>query len=201
MGKKEKDEFCYKGINISRSEFESWPVPICVKNLSDDDMSNLAKDIYSDLIQNYGWHDKYLENLLNLDEDSLEKASNETQEDWEALMDNIIESEEHLLISKYGARYYEDIKPIDDFIEKTFTINDKNYSIYRITLFKDTKDEREILIASESLECLIEEYIEKGKYEKVRNIDENFEFVIPNDLIKSNDITKIENYFKKYFVE
>lgn len=190
-----KNEFKYKNLKVYRSEIESWPFAICTGYLSDSDMAELAKNVYHDLAANYGWGEKSLNKLL------LPNANELYPKDWETVQDNIVSSTEYFLIEKYGAKYYEDIESLYEYICKKVVINGKEYPIYKFAMRDDNDSfEKIIFAAPESLECIIEEYSEKGKYEIVREIDESFDAIIPNELIEKDNADFAYKYLHEYYL-
>ena len=76
-----------------RMILESLPSPISSDNVTNDQMVSLIKDIDSELYQRFGTTD--LDSMNNYEKDKLDEAW------WDIL--------EHLAISEYGMKYYEDI--------------------------------------------------------------------------------------------
>ena len=90
---------------ISRQLFENMPYPICVKNLTDEQMEELAKNVERDVIQEFpGMAEKMFSLWSNgveigEDVDFLESESRPVQDLWWDLL-------QWYAINKYDAKYY-----------------------------------------------------------------------------------------------
>ena len=99
----------------TRQEFEDMPHPICTKNITDEQMEKLVKEVEDIVISKYpGVAEKMFE---------LWRAGTNTDEELEFLMNECSNAEDiwwNLLqfnaINNYGAKYYEDMK-MESYIE------------------------------------------------------------------------------------
>ena len=99
-------EFAYKGVTVTRYDYESLPCPMAASKLDDKTMQNVATDIY-DYLSSTGWEDDEIAKYLgpNLDEvlDDDRRGEQINSEFWQymerAALDN-------------GMEYYEDICPM-----------------------------------------------------------------------------------------
>ena len=102
MGK----EFTYKGVTVTRYDYESLPCPMAASKLDDKTMQNIVTDIY-DYLSSVGWEDDEIAKYLgpNLDEvlDDDRRREQINSEFWQymerAALDN-------------GMEYYEDMCPL-----------------------------------------------------------------------------------------
>jgi hypothetical protein len=96
-------EFTYKGVTITRYDYESLPSPMAASKLDDKTMQNIAVDIY-DYLSSAGWEDDEIAKYLgpNLDEvlDDDWKGEQIKDEFWRYMEQAAIEN---------GMKYYEDM--------------------------------------------------------------------------------------------
>ena len=109
---KQDEEYMTKTFGkseISRQLFEDLPYPICVKNLTDEQMEELAKNVERDVIQKYPGMAEKMFMLWSVgvetgeEMDFLESESLPAQDLWWDLL-------KWYAINKYGAKYYCDIE-------------------------------------------------------------------------------------------
>jgi hypothetical protein len=98
-------EFAYKGIYITRYDYESLPSPMAASKLSDEKMQEIAKDIYFELV-NKGWDEKEIQKYANnVDDYELSDAemriADKIRSDWWAAMEDVARY--------HGMEYYEDM--------------------------------------------------------------------------------------------
>ena len=91
-------EFEYNGLKIDRGTWESAPIPICTKELTDKEMQYMVEVLYKILIGIFDKEsiDEYIKQLYN----------GETYDDH---IDGIRWEEEELLFTRMGCKYYEDM--------------------------------------------------------------------------------------------
>ena len=99
-------EFTYKGISITRYDYESLPSPMAASKLSDEKMQEIAKDIYFELVNIYGWDEKDIQKYVNnVDDYELTNAemriADKIRRDWWATMEDVGRF--------HGMEYYEDL--------------------------------------------------------------------------------------------
>lgn len=99
-------EFKYKGITITRYDYESLPYPMAASQVDDRTMMNIAKEIYNLFIDN-GWSDidiqKYGADIDEIADDNPEMDM--FHDEWWAYMEKAA--------IKYGMPYYEDMNDED----------------------------------------------------------------------------------------
>ena len=98
-------EFTYKGISITRYDYESLPSPMAASKFSDEQMQEIAKDIYFELV-NRGWDEKEIQKYVNnVDDYELPDAemriADKIRSDWWAAMEDVARY--------HGMEYYEDM--------------------------------------------------------------------------------------------
>ena len=98
-------EFAYKGISITRYDYESLPSPMAASKLSDEKMQEIAKDIYFELV-NKGWGENEIQKYANnVDEYELSDAdmriADKIRGDWWEAMEDVARY--------HGMEYYEDM--------------------------------------------------------------------------------------------
>ena len=95
-------EFSYKGITITRYDYESLPYPMAASQVDDRTMMNIAKEIYNLFIDN-GWSDmdvqKYGADIDEIADDNPEMDM--FHDEWWTYMEKAA--------IKYGMPYYEDM--------------------------------------------------------------------------------------------
>ena len=95
-------EFKYKGITITRYDYESLPDPMAASQVDDKTMMDIAKEIYNLFIDN-GWSDmdvqKYGADIDEIADDNPEMDM--FHDEWWAYMEKAA--------IKYGMPYYEDM--------------------------------------------------------------------------------------------
>ena len=108
---KQDEEYMTKTFGkseITRQLFADLPYPICVKNLTDEQMEELAKNVERDVIQEYPDMAEKMFSLwsngveIGEDVDFLESESRPVQDLWWDLL-------QWYAINKYDAKYYNDI--------------------------------------------------------------------------------------------
>ena len=93
---------------ISRQLFADMPYPICVKNLTDEQMEELAKNVERDVIQEYPDMAEKMFTLWSVgvetgeEMDFLENESLPAQDFWWDLL-------QWYAINKYDAKYYDEM--------------------------------------------------------------------------------------------
>lgn len=65
---------------------------------------------------------------------------------------------------------------------KKINIDGNEYRLFKITVFKNTQYEQDILVAEEKLNSKIMEYIEKNRYQELKNIDETYSYYVPQEI-------------------
>ena len=98
-------EFTYKGVTITRYDYESLPSPMAASKLSDEKMQEIAKDIYFELV-NRGWDEKEIQKYVNnVDDYELPDAemriADKIRSDWWEAMEDVARY--------HGMEYYEDL--------------------------------------------------------------------------------------------
>lgn len=98
-------EFTYKGVTITRYDYESLPSPMAASKLPDEQMQEIAKDIYFELV-NRGWDEKEIQKYVNnVDDYELSDAemriADKIRSDWWATMEDVGRF--------HGMEYYEDL--------------------------------------------------------------------------------------------
>ena len=97
-------EFTYKGVTITRYDYESLPDPMAAGDLDDKTMQKIAYDIYDLLVSN-GWDDKTIDMYLGRNLDELEDEDNR---DANMIKDDFWRFMEQAAIEN-GMKYYEDM--------------------------------------------------------------------------------------------
>ena len=98
-------EFTYKGISITRYDYESLPSPMAASKFSDEQMQEIAKDIYFELV-NRGWDEKEIQKYANnVDDyelpDAEMRVADKIRSDWWEAMEDVARY--------HGMEYYEDM--------------------------------------------------------------------------------------------
>ena len=98
-------EFTYKGVTITRYDYESLPSPMAASKFSDEKMQEIAKDIYFELV-NRGWDEKEIQKYVNnVDDYELPDAemriADKIRSDWWEAMEDVARY--------HGMEYYEDM--------------------------------------------------------------------------------------------
>jgi ferritin-like protein len=96
-------EFTYKGVTITRYDYESLPDPMAAGDLDDKTMQRIAYDIYDMLVSN-GWDDKTIDMYLGRNLDELEDEDNT---DANMIKDDFWRFMEKAAIEN-GMKYYEE---------------------------------------------------------------------------------------------
>ena len=94
-------EFNYKGIVITRYDYESLPDPMAATMMSDEQMQKIAKEMYFDLIDE-GWTEQEIEQFFDVDEIADDDDKREMFQDswWRFMEEEAINA---------GMKYYEDM--------------------------------------------------------------------------------------------
>ena len=100
----DQEEFSYKGVVISRYDYESLPDPMAASKLDDKTMQKIAEDIYDLLVSN-GWDDKTINLYLGRNLDEIEDEDNR---DANMIKDDFWRFMEQAAIEN-GMQYYEDM--------------------------------------------------------------------------------------------
>lgn len=121
------DKFTYRGLEIYRSQFSSWPAGISTMMISDNDMQEICERAFNTIAFGCNWRGKrgsetekdYVERLYRTFNEI-----NKTDEldDWEDIQDNEVRVLEELLL-EFNARYYEDMS------EEEFEQEETEYEI------------------------------------------------------------------------
>ena len=101
-------EFSYKGVTITRYDFESMPCPMFAKELGDDVMQKIAKDAYEHLIE-VGWEDSQVTKYLGSRKQKVSEFDSTEIIEFDAIEADFFKFIEKAAIEN-GMRYYEDIK-------------------------------------------------------------------------------------------
>ena len=108
----DQEEFSYKGVVITRYDYESLPMPMAASKLDDETMQKIAEDIYNMLLD-HGWEDKDIDRYLgrNLDEleDENDRDANMIKEDFWEYMENAAVAN--------GMEYYSEMEDGDEYME------------------------------------------------------------------------------------
>ena len=96
-------EFTYKGVTITRYDYEAMPDPMCAVEFSDEEMQKIAQDTYEYLLSN-GWSDKEISEYLGDNLDYL----NDDNDTAEMIKDDFWRFMEKAAIEN-GMKYYEDM--------------------------------------------------------------------------------------------
>jgi hypothetical protein len=108
----QEKEFSYKGVVITRYDYESLPMPMAASKLDDETMQKIAEDIYYMLLD-HGWEDKDIDRYLgrNLDEleDENDRDANMIKEDFWEYMENAAVAN--------GMEYYSEMEDGDEYME------------------------------------------------------------------------------------
>lgn len=153
---KQDEEYMTKTFGqskISRQLFENMPYPICVKNLTDEQMEELAKNVERDVIREYP---AVAEKMFSIwiagayDDEEMDFLENESlpiEDLWWDLL-------QWYAINKYDAKYYCDIE-LDEMLTK------KNMESSVENLFdSNTPSQEQIESAIEYIDMKSEEYKE-----------------------------------------
>lgn len=92
-------EFSYKGIVITREDYESMPCPMYAHEFTDAQMEELVEYIYNTLRVNYGYNEHEI-NILNSNEDMSSDVEKFDERFWEVMETCAIDM---------NMRYYEDM--------------------------------------------------------------------------------------------
>ena len=80
-------------------------------------------------------------------------------------------------------------------------IGKKEYRLFEIVVFKNTKHEQTVMVAEERLNRRIEQAINQEQYHKVQKIDDLFGYWVPqdiaNDEIETEIIDSIESVMRE----
>ena len=101
-------EFSYKGVTITRYDFESMPRPMFAKELGDDVMQKIAKDAYEYLI-GIGWEDSQVTKYLGPRKQKVSEFDATEMIEMDAIEADFYHFIEKAAIEN-GMRNYEDIK-------------------------------------------------------------------------------------------
>ena len=98
-------EFTYKGVTITRYDYESLPSPMAASKISDEKMYWIVEDIYFELV-NRGWEEKEIQKYVNnVDDYELSDAemriADKIRSDWWEAMEDVARY--------HGMEYYEDM--------------------------------------------------------------------------------------------
>ena len=131
---------------ISRQLFADMPYPICVKNLTDEQMEELAKNVERDVIQDYPDMAEKMFTLWSVgvetgeEMDFLENESLPAQDLWWDLL-------QWYAINKYDAKYCcDDIDLADELTEKIKCHKPTNEEEYTIESNKQSQEQIESAI-------------------------------------------------------
>lgn len=61
-------------------------------------------------------------------------------------------------------------------------IGNSEFRLFEIIVFKGTRNERTVLVAEEKLDKKIESMIKKGQYHHVKEIDDKYNYWVPQDI-------------------
>lgn len=61
-------------------------------------------------------------------------------------------------------------------------IGNSEFRLFEIVVFKGTRNERTVLVAEERLDKKIESMIKKGQYHHVKDIDDKYNYWVPQDI-------------------
>lgn len=92
-------KFSYKGIVITRGDYESMPCPMYAHEFSDEKMEELVKYIYDMLNVNYGYDETFIANI-NSNENISDEVERFDEKFWEVMETCAIDM---------NMRYYEDM--------------------------------------------------------------------------------------------
>ena len=147
----------------TRQEFEDMPYPICTKNITDEQMEKLTKEVEDEVISKYP---DVAEKMF-----TLWRAEVNTDEETDFLMNECLDAEDlwwNLLqfnaINNYGAKYYEDMKmeshieiennePTKEQIDAVIEDIDKKSAEYKEAdeMMEETKRRAEVVEMAEKL--------------------------------------------------
>jgi hypothetical protein len=158
--------------NTTRQDFEDMPHPICTKNITDEQMEKLVKEVEDEVIYKYP---DVTEKMF-----TLWKEGTNTDEEIEFLMNECSDAEDYwwnLLqfnaINNYGAKYYEDMKmeshieientdPTKEQIDVAIEDIDKKSAEYKeaAEMMEETKRRAEVVEMAEKLwiNCYANQY-------------------------------------------
>lgn len=115
----QEKEFSYKGVVITRYDYESLPMPMAASKLDDETMQKIAEDIYYMLLD-HGWEDKDIDRYLgrNLDEleDENDRDANMIKEDFWEYMENAAVAN--------GMEYYSEMEDGDEYMESRKSVKE-----------------------------------------------------------------------------
>ena len=84
----------------------------------------------------------------------------------------------------------------------TVKIREEDYFLFEITVFKDTPNQKTILVAEERLEERIRKAIEQEDHQSVKDIDEMYEYYVPQEIADDGQeweiIDSIESVMRDY---
>lgn len=101
-------EFKFKGVTVTRQDYESMPCAMLATDLNDVEMQKISKEAYEWLIS-IGWEDAQVSKYLEDRTKSLEGMKTEEQIEADAIEEDFWWAIEKAAIDN-GMRYYEDIK-------------------------------------------------------------------------------------------
>ena len=100
-------EFKFKGVTVTRQDYESMPCAMFATELNDGEMQKIAKETYEWLIS-IGWEDAQVSKYLEDRTKSLERMKTEEQIEADAIEADFWKYMEKAAVEN-GMRYYEDI--------------------------------------------------------------------------------------------
>lgn len=84
----------------------------------------------------------------------------------------------------------------------TVKIREEDYFLFEITIFKDTPNQKTILVAEERLEERIRKAIEQEDHQSVKDIDGMYEYYVPQEIADDAQeweiIDSIESVMRDY---
>ncbi len=101
-------DFSYKGVTITRYDFESMPCSMFAKEIGDDVMQKIAKEAYEYLIE-VGWEDSQVTKYLGGRKQKVSEFDSTEIIEFDAIEADFFKFIEKAAIEN-GMRYYEDIK-------------------------------------------------------------------------------------------
>lgn len=107
-----EDFFKVNGVNVvSRADYEYLSTPLCSIEFNDEQMNEIAKEIYNHMVTNYG--KEMAELYLNGNDYDSNVEKEIDIEEFEAMVNDYWCTMENIAL-KYGMRYYEDM-PIEEY--------------------------------------------------------------------------------------
>lgn len=101
-------EFKFKGVTLTRQDYESMPCAMFATELNDEEMQKIAKETYEWLIS-IGWEEAQVSKYLEDRTKSLEGMKTEEIIEADAIEADFWKYMEKVAIEN-GMRYYEDIE-------------------------------------------------------------------------------------------